>query len=149
MTAAQYAKMKAKGKAVQSEDDMQDQVCAYLKMAYPKLMYRVDMAASKKTMGQAMRFKRQQKHRGWPDIELYEARGGFFGMLIESKKEDVMIYQANGQFATDHIREQAEVLAMLIDRGYNAKFAKGFWGVKSEIDEYMKLPPTIICDHDF
>lgn len=145
MTTQQFKKMKKKGKIIQSEADQQDQFCAYLKLKYPHLLFRVDQGGSKLTIGQAMRFKRQQKSRGWPDIFLAEARGGFFGLFIEGKTEDTLIYKKDGDFSTEHLREQHERLWELEKAGYAAYFGKGFDGCRRLVDEYMALPLTNIA----
>lgn len=141
MTSSQFKKMKAKGKTVQSEEDMQDQICAYLKIRYPKIMYRIDLAGIHKSIGAAARMKRQEWGRGWPDLFIAEARGAFHGLFLEVKREDIMIYNAAGGYSSDHIARQAEVLEMLKAKGYAAIFSKGFDQARTAIDNYLSLKP--------
>lgn len=59
------------------------------------------------------------------------------GLYIELKKEGTRLKKKNGDWATEHIAEQAEVLAKLRQRGYCAEFAVGFEEAKIIIDEYL------------
>ena len=54
------------------------------------------------------------------------------------KKEGTRIKKKNGEWASKHIDEQAEVLERLEFRGYRAVFAVGFDEAKEVIDEYLK-----------
>jgi hypothetical protein len=45
-----------------------------------------------------------------------------------------------GTFKTTHIKEQAETMYRLQDKGYWASFAVGFGDAKALIDVYMELP---------
>ena len=44
----------------------------------------------------------------------------------------------NGDFASEHIQEQADLLVKLRARGYIAEFACGFDEAKTIIDRYLK-----------
>lgn len=59
------------------------------------------------------------------------------GLYIELKKEGTRLKKKNGDWATEHIAEQAEVLEGLRDRGYCAEFAVGFDEAVKIIDEYL------------
>lgn len=59
------------------------------------------------------------------------------GLYIELKKEGTLLKKKNGEWATEHIAEQAEVLESLRQRGYCAEFAVGFEEAKKIIDEYL------------
>lgn len=59
------------------------------------------------------------------------------GLYIELKKEDTRLKKKNGDWATEHIAEQAEVLEKLRRQGYCAEFAVGFDEAKKIIDEYL------------
>lgn len=60
-----------------------------------------------------------------------------YGLFLELKKEDTRLKKKNGDWATKHIAEQAEVLGELRQRGYCAEFAVGFEEAKKIIDEYL------------
>lgn len=60
-----------------------------------------------------------------------------YGLFLELKKEGTRLKKKNGDWATEHIAEQAEVLEKLRQRGYCAEFAVGFDEAKRIIDEYL------------
>lgn len=112
----------------------------YLRLAYPKVLYRFDQAGFNLSAVQAMQAKEIQCKRGYPDLFIMEPRGGYHGMFIEVKAEGVKIFKAkSGAYSTPHIEEQAKFLDLLNDRGYHASFGVGFDSCKSLIDSYLNL----------
>lgn len=78
--------------------------------------------------------------RGLPDIMILEPRGEgefrYCGLMLELK----VTGNKNGTVkASDHTREQQEILTRLEKKGYMAKFAIGFSEAKSTIDFYLSL----------
>ena len=74
--------------------------------------------------------------------DFVDAMGAYFiqqkyGLFIELKKEGTRLKKKNGEWASEHIAEQAEILERLEFRGYRAVFAVGFDEAKEVIDEYM------------
>lgn len=61
----------------------------------------------------------------------------YAGLMIELKREGTRLVKKNGDPASDHIREQGEVIEQLRERGYAAGFAVGFDEAKNIIDEYL------------
>lgn len=61
----------------------------------------------------------------------------FNGLFLELKKDGTRLKKKNGEWANEHIAEQAEVLAELREHGYCAEFAVGFDEAKKIIDEYL------------
>lgn len=59
------------------------------------------------------------------------------GLFLELKKEGTRLKKKNGEWATEHINEQAEMLEELRKRGYCAEFAVGFGEAKKIIDDYL------------
>jgi hypothetical protein len=128
------------GKFIPLEGKLQNQVCKYLKLQYPRVLFRVDFGAGALLTGkQAKQQQYQQKTSGWPDIFICEPKGGFAGLFIELKKEGEVIYKGNGMFKNDHIREQFAVHVALRERGFKCEFAKGFDQAKTLIDRYLSL----------
>lgn len=121
------------------ESDLQIMVADYLRHWYPNVLFHSDFGSGiKLTMGQAIKQKRQNGgRRAWPDMFIAEPRGGYSGLFIELKKEGTRIKKKNGEWASEHIGEQAEVMDELVDRGYCAVFACGFDEAKSAIDQYL------------
>ena len=129
------------------ERDLYLQVARYIQVQYPDVIYRFDLAADiKLTVGQAAKHKRLHPYRGYPDLFLaqpaqrsseYPDACYKFGLFIELKKEGTRLKKRNGEWASEHIAEQARILEMLELRGYVAKFAVGFDEAKKLIDEYL------------
>ncbi len=130
------------------EETLQQQVADYLRLQYPKVIFHSDFGSGTKlTMGQAVRQKRLNGgKRAWPDMfiaEPIEVDFGqpswrrYAGLFIELKREKTRIWKKNGEFASDHIREQYMMLEHLRERGYQAKFAVGFDEAKKIIDDYL------------
>ena len=123
-----------------SEKTIHRAVCDYIRCHYPDVMFNSDMSgAIKLTIGQAVAMKNLRSNRGYPDIVIYEPRGGLHGLFIELKDEGVKLWNKSGQPATPHIAEQSECLVKLDERGYAVAFAIGFDDAKRIIDEYLKL----------
>jgi hypothetical protein len=121
---------------------LQEQVCNYIKLQYPNVLFRSDLGGIRLTMGQAAKVKRQQAGRAWPDLFIARPRGDlnrfFSGLFIELKKEGTRLKKRNGQYASPHLQEQADVLIELNACGYKASFAVGFDQAKRLIDDYLK-----------
>lgn len=122
---------------VSKEAILHQQVVDYLKLQYPDVIFRTDFASGiKMTMGQAVKHKRLQKSRAYPDLFIAEPRQGRSGLFIELKA--VTPYKATGELKTDkHLQEQDEMLKTLRNKGYRAGFAVGFDQAKSIIDNYL------------
>lgn len=131
-----------------SESLLHEMVCQYLRVQYPNVLFHTDFGAGlKMTMGQAVRQKKLQCTRAWPDLfiaqKLYIGSGTnlqvYAGLFLELKKEGTKLYLKDGttMVADPHVREQAEVLEKLRERGYKAEFAVGFDAVKRIIDNYL------------
>lgn len=131
-----------------NEEVIQQQVADYLRLRYPDALFHSDFGSGiKLTMGQAVKQKRLNGgRRAWPDMFIAEPRPRCIdgswdyewnGLFIELKKEDARLKKRNGDWASDHIAEQAIMLEMLRARGYRAEFARGFEEAKSLIDDYL------------
>lgn len=121
------------------ESDLQEQVATYLKFCYPDVLFHSDFGAGVRlTMGQAIRQKKQNGgRRAWPDMVIAEPRNGYHGLYLELKREKTRLKKKNGEWASEHIAEQAEVLEKLRERGYKAEFAVGFDEAKQILDDYL------------
>jgi hypothetical protein len=113
-------------------------IAFYLKMQYPKVIFHWDLEGSNLSIAQAGKMKSLQGDRGFPDLVIYEKRGGFGALALEIKAEGVKLYKRNGEPTTDHIREQRDCLLQLHLRGYQTGFAIGFDNARQVIDEYMR-----------
>lgn len=148
-----------------TEAQLQEQVADYLRLQYPDVLFHSDFGSGiKLTPGQAARQKRQNGgRRAWPDMFIAEVTicGDYHdwhrlkdwmevtkeisdeivdfhpGLFLELKKEGTRLTKKKGEWATDHIAEQAEVIERLRKCGYCAEFAVGFDEAKKIIDAYL------------
>ena len=138
-----------------SEHQLYELIAQYMQIQYPDVIYRFDLAADLKlTAGQARKHKMLHPKRGYPDLFIaepiitsYRDENGmikltqtknYSGLFIELKKDGTRLKKKNGEWASDHIAEQAEMLERLEFRGYRAMFAVGFDEAKKIIDLYFK-----------
>ena len=126
-----------------TEHQMYEAIAHYLQMKYPDVLYRFDLAADLKlTMGQARKHKMLHPRRGYPDLFIAQPThlaGGetYHGLFIEIKKDGTRLKKRNGEWASDHIAEQANMLKLLAIRGYKADFAVGLDEAMKMIDYYL------------
>ena len=120
-----------------TEQDLHAMVCQYIRTQYTNVIFNSDMAGVKLTIGQAKRSAKLRSSKGFPDIVIYEPRGGFHGLFLELKRDGVRIYNRYGEPATEHIKEQHKILCKLDSLNYAAYFACGFDQAKQIIDEYL------------
>lgn len=123
----------------QPEFLLQKQICQYLKIQYPDVVFLSDTVASVKlTMPQQQRNKAIQKD-GFkcPDLLILEPRGGYAGLFLELKAK-CPLKKDGTLFKNKHLEEQSESLKKLRNKGYYAVFSWGFEMTKNIIDKYLK-----------
>lgn len=126
-----------------SEAELQKQIAIYLRVQYPEVVFHSDFGSGVKlNYKQAMMQKMQNGgRRAWPDMFIAEprpnGRGWYHGLFIELKKEGTRLKKKNGEWASEHIAEQYDVLDRLDFRGYKAEFAVGFDEAVKVIDDYL------------
>lgn len=132
----------------QLEGILHQQVVDYLHVQYPDVLYRTDFASGiKMTMGQAVKHKRLQKVRAWPDLQVLRAWPGgnnkhnYLGLFIELKHPEGghMPFLKDGitRSKNKHCMEQWAILDWLTAEGYCACMAVGFDQAKLIIDWYL------------
>lgn len=146
-----------------SEEALAIKISDYLRIQYPDVIFHFDYGSGlKMTKGQAVRQKRLNKHRGYPDLFIVkpmykksvsnEAISGgiiwnsslissdvfYCGLYIELKKDGTHLKKKDGNWTNEHIADQAKMLEKLRDDGYKAEFAVGFDEAKEIIDNYLK-----------
>lgn len=130
-----------------SEKSLHRAVCDYLRYQYPNVIFSTDLSgATKLTVGQAVALKSLRSGRGFPDLQIMESRNGYHGLFLELKKDGTNLFKkrvmdAAGYplWASDHLREQHEMLEKLCAKGFRAEFAVGFDEAKQIIDNYLKI----------
>lgn len=121
-----------------TESVLHQQVVDYIKYQYPKVLFRTDFAAGiKMTIGQAVKHKKIQKCKSWPDIFIAAPRGNYAGLFIELKTDVYQVITKKGDIKKGHIQHQLDVLEQLYTEGYAATFAYGFDMAKRVIDNYL------------
>jgi hypothetical protein len=133
-----------------TEESLQRQVCNYLRLQYPSIIFRSDYASGLHLKpGQAMMHKSLQSGRAWVDLFIYLPRKvegkQYAGLALELKKDNTSIKQKIGKnkgqlVANPHIREQYYMLQELNKLGYWADFGIGFEDAVAKIDHYMGKP---------
>src|SRR5947209_12908251 len=128
---------------IKHEESLQRQVCQYLSLAYPGVIYRSDFASGlHMTIHQAAIHKSLQSGRAWVDLFIYKPSRGYAGLGLEIKKSGTAIYVSRGPnkgelVADPHVREQAALLTELNRLGYMARFGIGFDNCKRIVDYYL------------
>ena len=124
-----------------TERNLTTKVAQYLQMAYPKVIYRFDIAADLRlNIGQAKRnsMLHGRFSKGYPDLILLHKSGDYGALFIELKVDTV--YKKDGELKkSEHLMRQAEFHTMLRERGYKAEFGCGFDEIKALIDNYIKI----------
>ena len=120
------------------ESVLHKQICSYIKLQYPDVIFNTDLSGIKLTIGQAKKLKSLRSSRAMPDIVIYEPRGKMHGLFLEVKKETP--YKKNGELkSNEHLKEQAGMMLSLRQRNYEAFFVWTFENAKNIIDTYLKL----------
>ena len=126
-----------------SEAELQKQVATYIRMQYPDVVFHSDFGSGVKlNYKQAVMQKIQNGgRRAWPDMFIAEpqphGRNWYHGLFVELKKEGTRLKKKNGEWASEHIAEQYDVLDRLRFRGYKAEFAVGWEEAINLIDDYL------------
>jgi hypothetical protein len=120
------------------EYELQKQLCTYLQIQYPKVLFLSDTIASVKLrIPQQVRNKKIQKD-GFkcPDLLILEPRKGYAGLFIELKTKSP--FKKNGELLkNEHLQAQHKSLTDLEKKGYKASFCWGFEQTKLLIDNYL------------
>jgi len=121
------------------EYQLQKQICTYLKLQYPTVLFLSDLSGQPMTMLQAVRNKAIQKDGfSCPDLLILEPRlrGNYHGLFLELKKESP--FKKNGQLKSNlHLMKQHESIKLLQERNYVAQFVWTFDDAKLLIDDYL------------
>ena len=123
---------------MKEEERLQQAISDYIRFQYPSVIFFCDYAAGLHLpIHIAKRAKRLRSHRGLPDIFIAQPKENIHGLFIEFKKQRIKLFKKNGQYATPHIAEQAEMMKKLSEKNYAVSFACGFDEAKKIIDGYL------------
>ena len=110
----------------QPEYELQKSVVNFIRWKYKDLLYCGSAGGVRTSMTQAKKMKATGYVKGFPDLFIYEARYGYYGLAIELK--------VKGNYASQH---QKEWIKKLNDRRYFAKVCTGLDETLALIDDYM------------
>ncbi len=130
---------------VAKEEDVQMQVAEYLRLQYPKVIFRSDFSSgARMSWGLIKKNNAMQGKRGFPDMFIAEpapakdGSGEYYGLFLELKREGIKVFKKDGvSFVNEHFKEQFDTLTALNEKGYYAVFAFGFEQAKHIIDGYL------------
>ncbi len=124
-------------------------VAEYLRLQYPDVVFRFDVAADiRLNMGQRNIVKNKLHHkRGYHDLTILEPRGQYYGLLLELKKDKSEVYTKDGKLKrrfnkktnSCHNQEQMEHLQKMRNKGYCAEYGFGLVDTIKKIKDYMNL----------
>lgn len=144
-----------------TESELQVAVAEYIVRAYPEVVFHSDFGSGAKLRPYQAKIQKMQNggRRAWPDLfiaqpkreavkvkfDVADDKGNKFkakiivanGLFLELKKDGTRLKKKNGEWASEHIAEQAEVLGELRKRGYIATFAVGLDSAINIIDDYL------------
>jgi len=116
-----------------TEASLQTAVINYIKLLYPDVRYCASLGGQyQKFVSQRKKAKATGYVSGFPDLQITEARGGFYGLFIELKLNKQCYPSQN----------QVKWINDLNDRGYKAVICKGLDDTLTEIDNYLKQKKT-------
>lgn len=123
----------------ESEYEMACALRTWLSYSFPEAILRFDLSGVRLPIGLAVKVKRLNPDRAFPDVVLFEPRGPYNGMCIELKRSSDELYTKKGTVRkSKHLIEQQQTLTDLAARGFNASFAAGFEDAKNQISNYLK-----------
>ncbi|MBC8266356.1 MAG: hypothetical protein H8E84_05260 [Flavobacteriales bacterium] len=114
-----------------SEDRLQSRVVRYIKETYPDVKYCSSIAGAYiSSRVQRAKIVRNGYVRGKNDLDIYEARGGYFALFLELKEN---------AYPT---KAQKDWIAAMNERGYYAEITRGYEQTINTIDKYLSMPQT-------
>lgn len=128
-----------------TEAYLYEQVEQWLRLKHPGVPHHWDLSGVWTPSHKARNLYGRLNQRAWPDLAICRPHGygGFniidrkAGMFLELKREGTRLRKKNGEWASEHIAEQAAVLESLAAEGYIAQFAVGFDDATQLIDSYL------------
>lgn len=124
---------------MKSEKELHKQVCKYIDIQYPDVIYLSDPSGMRVSIGLIMEIKAKRcKRYAIPDLIILHPNKVYNGLIIEIKKDLSQIVTKNGTIRkTKHVQDQKRTLDRLTELGYCAFFGVSFEQIKSVIDQYF------------
>jgi hypothetical protein len=137
---------RGRGKVIK-ESDLKDtewkiqlQLCKWIKLQYPNLLFRSDIQSAGKLSPQMQNIKLiLDPFKSWPDVQIYLPKGQYIGLHIELKRINSGTFLKDGSLSSGkHVQEQAEMHNLLRSLGYKVVIAEGFEQAKEVLESYME-----------
>lgn len=124
-----------------TEKIIHQQICTYINLQYPNVIYTSDASGMRLTIGLRMEAKAKRcNNYVIPDLIILHPAGGFHGLMLEIKRTRNDLYKKGGGYLkSEHIEAQTKAIEQLNKLGYHSGFACGFEEAKTVIDAYLKL----------
>ena len=134
-----------------SEVQTHERIVRFLKRDHPGVVFKTDFSAGLKLpIWLATRQRKLQYKRGFPDLFIYKpiktADSFYCGLALEIKKPGIRLKKADGSWANDHFREQADMLSELSKHHYAGAFAIGYDEAVDIIECYLAARPLPTVD---
>lgn len=107
----------------------------YLQLQYPDIVFHFDIKLQ--SLGAGIINKRMNPINGFSDLVIFEPRGNLHGLFLEIKKDGEKLFKINGEYKTPHLKEQADFLEKMNQKGYYAKFGIGWEECIDIIKKYL------------
>jgi len=109
-----------------SEEEIQIRVVNYITMVHPDILFCASAGGVRTGYKQAVKMKRTGYKKGFPDLQICEAVGGYHGLFLELKTLKGVASPEQKQWRADLLR-----------RGYYAAIVKGVEPCIEIIDKYL------------
>lgn len=125
------------------ERDIHNGLVKYIKLQYPQAYIHSGLEGLHLPQKARLTIIKQGGQRGYPDLSIY-LNGT--ALHIELKREGTRLKKKNGEWASEHIAEQAKWLSVLSECNRDAfcYFAIGFDAAKAIIDYVFQVIRTTI-----
>jgi hypothetical protein len=122
-----------------AEKHIHQQVCRYIDLQYPNVIYTSDPSGTRVSIGIAKELKAKRcKKFKIPDLIILHPSKDYCGLIIEIKASIDDVFTKKLEWRTsEHIAEQKRSIEQLQALGYYATFGIGFENTRKIIDEYM------------
>lgn len=129
-----------------TEEQEQAELCKWLKLKYPNVLYTVDLGGIKLNQNQKCIMSTRAR-KGHPDLILQEwFLDKYCGLAIEFKRTGEVVSNKDGSLRkSDHLLRQLEYLIALKERYYIAGFVVGLEPAKKVISAYLSAGPTSLA----
>lgn len=123
-----------------AEKHLHQQICSYLNLQYPDVIFLSDPSGLKVSIGLAVELKKKRcKKYKIPDLIILKPMNGHHGLVLEIKVSVDDVFTKKMEIRNnEHIQEQAKSIEQLNRLGYKACFGIGFEKTKSIIDGYLQ-----------